>query len=157
MRGDEGAHVEKTVRLAGGVVVDDREVRTDRLGGIERHREREEQAARGGGERRLRRRQVLGDQLLERAIAVVKRRGHRDAHLAGAIPRIELRHALEIRRHARNGSIKRVHAPPPALFVMEPSVVQSDGGRQRAGKRVLPLAAAITSWIAWITAPGWNR
>ena len=58
---------------------------------IERHRQREEQAARRRLERGMRGRQMLLDQVLERALAVAQRLGHVRVHLAGAVAGVELR------------------------------------------------------------------
>src|SRR5262249_25436650 len=98
--GDEGAHVEEAVRLAGLFAIANSEVRSDGFAGIEGHRQREEEAARGGLKRCMRRRQMLLDQLLERALTVLQGFGHIRVHLAGAISSIELRHALEKSRDA---------------------------------------------------------
>jgi hypothetical protein len=45
VRRDQGAHVEETIGLARGVAIDNREIRPDRLGGVEGDRQGEEQAA----------------------------------------------------------------------------------------------------------------
>ena len=75
--------------------------------GIERHRQREEQAARRGLERRMRGRQMLRDQLLERALAVAQRLGHVDVHrrrrgsARSAAPRARTRRPRDERRPER--------------------------------------------------------
>ncbi len=108
--GNERAHVEEAVRLAGGVAVNDREVRSNRLGGIEGDREGEEQAAGGGFEGGLRGRQMLIEQVFERALAVAQRLGHVRAYFAGAIPGVELSHPCQGIRDARQDSVElRIH------------------------------------------------
>ena len=120
--GDECTHVEEAVRLAGSVPVDHRKVRSDRLRRIKGDRQGEEQAARGGLERCMRRRQIALDQLLERALAVMQRLRDMNPHLAGAVLRVELRHALENLRDWRESGGEGVHSDPrPGQTVSEPS------------------------------------
>src|SRR5262249_42608900 len=107
--GDEGPHVEEAVRLARGVAVDDREVRTDRLGWIERHRQREKEAARRSLERGVRSRQMFLDQFLEGALAVVQRFGNVRPHLASAVATVEFRYALENLGDGGDGGIELGH------------------------------------------------
>ena len=108
LRGDERAHVEEAVRLAGRVAIDDGEVRPDGLGRIERDRQREEQAARGGLERGVRRRQVLFDQRVERPVRVGERVGHVHVHEAGAILLVQLVDAFERCRSLRHRGVECV-------------------------------------------------
>ena len=48
LRGDQRAHVEKAIGLALRIAIDGGEIRTDRMAGIERDRQRKEQILRGG-------------------------------------------------------------------------------------------------------------
>jgi len=108
---DQRAHVEEAVRLAGLVAIDHRQVRPDRLCGIEGDRQREEQAARRGLERTVGAGKEPRDQDLERLLAVAKLFGHVGADRAGAIPCVELGHAVEKRRRAIQAGSRDFHRP----------------------------------------------
>ena len=54
--------------------------------------------------------EVLGGQLLERALTVVKRLGNVRVHLAGSVPGIELRDTIDELRSTRENGIGRDHA-----------------------------------------------
>ena len=127
---DQRAHVEKAIRLAGRVTIDDRQVRSDGLGRIERDRQRIEQAARGRIERALRQRQVLGDQAVERTRTVAQPLWYTGAHLAGAVPRIEPLDALEELQRRATG---RSRSLPSHLYCVILS--RRDSRRQPIGER----------------------
>src|SRR5262249_44250868 len=87
----------------------DAEIRADRLGGIERDRQGKKESARGGLQGGVRRRQMLADEILERSLAVEKRVGHVNAHLAGAIALVQTADALEDRGRVRESGVELAH------------------------------------------------
>ena len=101
-RRDEGAHVQKTVRLSGAIAIDDREVRSDGLRGIERDWQRKEETARGRLERGARTRQQLLGQLFERALAGVQQVGDVHVHIACAVSRVQFGQVFERSRDLRD-------------------------------------------------------
>jgi hypothetical protein len=109
LRGDQRSHVEKAVRSARMIPIDDAEVRTNRFRRVEGHWKRIEQSARGRIEGRMRRGKLLGDQLVELAFGVEQRFGNVNAHFAGAVPPIEVCRSREERLGASNRFPKRVH------------------------------------------------
>ncbi len=109
LRGDQRSHVEKAVRLARMIAVDDGEVRANRLRRVERNWQRIEQPARGRTEGSMRRGKLLGDQLFELAFGVEQRFGNVYAHFAGTVPPVEVCRSREERLGASDRFPKEVH------------------------------------------------
>jgi len=105
--GNERAHVEETVRLAGRVAIDDGQIRSDRLCRVEGNRQRKKQAAGRRLQRRVRGGQVPLDQGLERSLAVQQLLRHGNANLAGAVAGVQLGDALEEFCDRRNAGVDR--------------------------------------------------
>src|SRR5262245_8940452 len=108
LSGNQGTHVEKTIRLAPSIPIDDREIRSDGFGRIECHRKGIKQSARGSLEGGVRSRQMLLHQGLEGALAVPQRLRHVGVDLAGPIACVERDNALEKIGNTRNRRIKHV-------------------------------------------------
>src|SRR5215831_17962473 len=64
----------------------------------------------------MRRRQILLDQLIECAFAIMQGFGNVHVHLVGAISSIELGHALEKSRDAGDSDVERFHGYSTAVF-----------------------------------------
>src|SRR5215475_6138399 len=64
----------------------------------------------------MRRRQILLDQFIECAFAIMQGFGHVHVHLAGAISSIELGHALEKSCDAGDSDVERFHGYSTAVF-----------------------------------------
>ena len=86
---DERAHVKEAIGLAGRIAVDNPQIGSDRLTGIKRDGQREEQAARRGLHGRMRERHVLLDEVFDGPAAVEQRLRHMHPDLAGAVARLQ--------------------------------------------------------------------
>ena len=94
-RRDERTHVEKPVRPVCRIAIDDAQIWPDGFGGIERHRQREEEATRRGLQRGVGRGEELLDELVERAVGIVELLGDAGVNLTCSVPDVELSQVLQ--------------------------------------------------------------
>jgi hypothetical protein len=114
LRGDEGAHVQKAVRLPVRITVRGRQIRPDRLGRIEGHGERVEQRVPRSLQRLVRGGQVDRDQIVDGPIRLLEPRRRARVDLPTAIARVERRRAFEVLRDgARNHCLRTLPQPRP--------------------------------------------
>ena len=107
--GDERPHVEKAIRLTLRIAIDGGEVRTNRMGGIERDRQRREQILGSGVQRRGRRGQVILHEIVHRTLVGCERGGHMNVDGPIAVQAMKLGEPFDLARHPVRNRFQRLH------------------------------------------------